>query len=76
MRFIKSRLRRAEVSVRGASCAECGLPPNGPGRIVYGLGIPEGAEEFCPGCGRRLWFVIEVVGSEAEDEGGGGYRWP
>jgi hypothetical protein len=76
MSFIKSRLRRAEASVRGASCPECGLPPDGLGRIVYDR-IPEGAEEFCPRCGRRLWFVIEVVGSEAEDdEGGGGLRWP
>jgi hypothetical protein len=64
MSFIKSRLRRAESSVRGGGCPECGLPPDGSGRIVYEPGIPEGAEEFCPRCGRRLWFVIEV------DEGG------
>jgi ribosomal protein L37E len=67
MSFIKSRLRRVEASVRGASCAECGLPPDGPGRIVHGH-IPEDAPEFCARCGRRLWFVIEVVGS---DQGGG-----
>jgi hypothetical protein len=71
MSFIKSRLRRAEASVRGTSCAECGLPPNGPGRIVYGPVKPESAGEFCSRCGRRLWFVIEVVGSAAEDEGEG-----
>jgi len=73
MSFLRSRLRRAEVSVRGGSCAECELPPDGPGRIVYDH-MPEGAEEFCPKCGRRLWFVIEVVGSAAEDEEGGGGR--
>jgi hypothetical protein len=67
MSFIKSRLRRAEASVRDASCAECSLPPNGPGRIVYGH-IPEGAEEFCSRCGRPLWFLIVV------DEGRGRCR--
>jgi ribosomal protein L37E len=66
--FIKSRLRRVAQHTRGGSCAECGLPPDEPGRIVYDR-IPEGAEEFCPRCGRRLWFVIEVVGA---DQGGGG----
>jgi hypothetical protein len=69
MSFIKSRLRWAEASVHGTSCTECGLPPNGPVRIVYVPGIPEGTEEFCSCCGRRLWFVIEVVGA---DQGGRG----
>jgi hypothetical protein len=75
MSFIRSRLRRAEVSVRSGPCSECGLPPDGPGRIVYrdrtgsGLpGPPENPDELCPGCGRRLWLVIEVV---YEDEEGG-----
>jgi hypothetical protein len=31
------------------------------------------SEEFCARCGRRLWFVIEVV---VADQGGGGLRWP
>jgi hypothetical protein len=72
MSFIKSRLRWAEASVRGTSCTECGLPPNGPVRIVYVPGIPEGTEEFCSCCGRRLWFVIEVVGA---DQGAGHRLW-
>jgi hypothetical protein len=71
MSFIKSRLRRLEQHARGGSCPECGLPPDGPGRIVYDR-RPEGSEEFCPRCGRRLWFVIEVVGTDAEEERGGG----
>jgi hypothetical protein len=73
MSFIKSRLRRVESATRSSHCPECGLPPDGPGRIVYDR-IPEGSEEFCARCGRRVWFVIEVCGSEAE--GGGGYRCP
>jgi hypothetical protein len=71
MSFIKRRLRRAEASVRGASCLECGLLPggSGAGRIVYDR-IPEGAEEFCPRCGRRLWLVIEVVSKPPSPSGG------
>jgi hypothetical protein len=77
MSFLKSRLRRLESATRkGPSgwCSECGLPPDGPGRIVYDR-IPEGAEEVCPVCGRRLWFVIEV--GDAETSGGRGEPyWP
>jgi hypothetical protein len=68
MSFFKSRLRRVEAASRkgsGSACSECGLPPDGIGRIVYDR-IPEGSEEFCSGCGRRLWFVIEVSGAEGE----------
>jgi hypothetical protein len=66
--FIRTRLRRLEDRQRGGSCPECGLPPDGPGRIVYrdrtssGLhSLPENLDERCPECGRRLWLVIEVV---------------
>jgi hypothetical protein len=71
MNSFKSRLGRAEASVRGASFPECGLPPHGPGRIILSdseAGLPDNPEEFCPRCGRLLWFVIEVVRT---DEGGG-----
>jgi len=77
MSFIKSRLRRAEASARKGSagrCQECGLLPYGPGRIVYDQ-IPEGVEEGCPVCGRRLWFVIEVGGTETSGGRGEPY-WP
>jgi DNA-directed RNA polymerase subunit RPC12/RpoP len=59
--FIKSRLRRIELaSRRSYRCPECGLPLDGPGRIVLDR-IPEGEPEQCPQCRRWLWFVIEVV---------------
>jgi hypothetical protein len=67
--FITSRLRPVEAAARKvARCLECGLSPEGIGRIVYGSEPrPEGSEEFCPHWGRRLWFVIEV--REAQGEG-------
>jgi hypothetical protein len=74
MSFIKSRLRRLEEHIRGGRCQECGLSPYGPGRIVYDR-IPEGAEEVCLVCGRRLWFVIEV-GSTETSGGRGEPYWP
>jgi DNA-directed RNA polymerase subunit RPC12/RpoP len=63
--FIKSRLRRVEAASRSSRCPECGLPPDGIGRIVYGE-RPEGSEEFCARCGRRVWFVIEVSKARGE----------
>jgi hypothetical protein len=66
MSFIKSRLRRVEVVARSSGGPECGLPPDGIGHIAFDR-IPEGSEEFCPRCGRRLWFLIEV--GEAQGEG-------
>jgi hypothetical protein len=64
MSSIKSRLQLLEELRRGENCPECGLPPDGLGRIVYDR-IPQGEPELCPRCGRRLWFVISV------DEGEG-----
>lgn len=52
---------------------ECGLPPNGPGRIVYSddaKRFPNNPDELCPGCSRPLWFVIEVVAGSEGGEGG------
>jgi hypothetical protein len=73
MSFIKGRLRRLEERSRGGCCQECGLPPDGPGRIVlYGEAaprqtLPDNPEERCGSCGRPLWCVIKVV---YEDAGG------
>ena len=64
MSFIKSRLRRVEAATRGGTCPDCKLTPDGPGYIAYGR-RPEGSEEFCGRCGRRLWFVVEVAGEGA-----------
>jgi hypothetical protein len=75
MSFINSRLRRLEQRARGGNCPECGLPPNGPRRIVISDSefpdprFPEDPDECCPECGRPLWTVIKVV---YDDEEGGG----
>jgi hypothetical protein len=62
--FINSRIRRLERhAARGGRCSECGLPPDGPRRIVLER-IPEGEPEFCPECERPLWCVIKVVYDE------------
>lgn len=62
--FFKNRLRRLEHSMRGRSCAACGLPPDGPGYIVFADDKPaEELAECCGRCGRRLYFVIEVAGA-------------
>ena len=71
MSFIKGRLRRLEGRMQGGRCPECGLSPEGPGRIVL---IDDGtpAEGFPddPGerCGRPLWCVIHLLYDE-EGEG-------
>ena len=73
MSFINSRIRRPERhAARGGRCSECGLPPDGPGRIVYDH-IPEGEPEFCPECGRSLWCVVKVVYDDEEGGGAIGY---
>jgi hypothetical protein len=76
--FSRSKLRQLEAKSRAQPCLECGLKPDGPGYIVYDH-RPEGSEEYCPSCGRPLWFIIEVVrdgSGDEEDEGGGALRWP
>jgi hypothetical protein len=65
---VRGRLRKLERHSRGGPCAECGLPPDSPGRIAIDR-IPEGEQEFCPECDRPLWTVIKVV---YDDEEGGG----
>jgi hypothetical protein len=65
-------------------CRECGLTPDGPGRIILiddgtpAEGFPDDPAERCERCGRYLWCVIKVVydGAGGDAEGGGGYRWP
>ncbi len=77
MSFIRSRLRRAEVAARkgpSCRCPECGLQPDGPGRIVlYGEAaprqtLPDNPEERCGSCGRPLWTVLRCVYENAEGD--------
>ena len=79
---IGARLRRLEDRTHGGRCPECGLSPDGPGRIVYiDEKDPERSfrgdtGERCGRCGRRLYFVIEVVyGPPAGVEGEGGVSY-
>ncbi len=66
---INGRLGRLESASRKGSgrCGKCGLPPDGPGRIVLiddgspEEGFPDDPEERCGSCGRRLWYVLRVV---------------
>lgn len=74
---LESRLRRLEDRRYGGRCPECGLPPDGPGRIVLvddgspREGFPDDLGERCGRCGRRLWCVIEVVYDSSGGEGEG-----
>ena len=75
MSFIEGRLRRLEGRMQGGRCPECGLTPDGPGRIVLkgddgtpAEGFPDDPEERCSRCGRYLWCVIRLVYHE-EGEG-------
>ena len=74
------RLEKLEASAcRAASgrCRECGLPPDGPGRIVLiddgtpAEGFPDDPEERCSRCGRPLWCVLRIVYDDTE---GGGVK--
>jgi hypothetical protein len=70
---VEIRLRRLEE--RGGVCHECGLPPDGLGRIaVIDEEHPErsfagDSDERCGRCGRPLYTVLRVVYDE--EEGGG-----
>ena len=74
MSFIKGRLRRLEGRMQEGRCPECGLSPDGPGRMVLiddgtpAEGFPDDPEERCSRCGRPLWCVVRLVYSE-EGEG-------
>ena len=75
MSFIKGRLRRLEGRMmQGGRCPECGLTPEGPGRIVViddgtpAEGFPDDPGERCERCGRPLWCVVRLV-YEEEGEG-------
>jgi hypothetical protein len=72
------RLGKLEVSAHGGlsgHCQQCGLPPDGPGRIVFiddgrpAEGFPDDPGERCSRCDRSLWCVIHVLYGE-EREGG------
>jgi len=68
LNFIKSRLAHLEKYMRGGLCQKCGLPPDGPGRIVT---VEEDTEhdphERCSECGRFLWTTILIVYEDTED---------
>ena len=72
MNSIEGRLRRLEG--QGARCPECGLMPDGPGRIaMLNEECPDKSfdgdpYERCARCGRSMYDVIRVVYGE---EGGG-----
>jgi hypothetical protein len=72
---IEGRLRRLEGRGR---CPECGLTPDGPGRIaVINEEHPDTSfdgdpDERCARCGRSLYTVLRVV--YEDEEGGGAYR--
>jgi hypothetical protein len=71
------RLGKLEDSARSGPsgrCQECGLPPDGPGRIVViddgtpAEGFPDDPRERCSRCDHPLWCVIRLVYDE-EGEG-------
>jgi hypothetical protein len=71
------RLGKLEDSARSGPsgrCQECGLPPDGPGRIVFiddgtpAEGFPDDPGERCSRCDRPLWCVVRLV-YEEEGEG-------
>ena len=78
MSFIKGRLRRLEGCMQGGRCPECGLSPDGPGRMVLIVdgtpaeGFPEDPEERCSHCDRSLRCVIRLV---YDEEGRGDTYW-
>ena len=75
MGFSRGRLRRLEERGRGGSCPECGLPPDGPGRLAVideersDNSFDGDPDETCARCGRPLYTVIRVV--YGDEEGGG-----
>ena len=75
MSSVERRLKRLEKErARHSPCPECGLPPDGPGRIVLiddgtpAEGFPDDPKERCSRCDRPLWCVIHVLYDE-EGEG-------
>jgi hypothetical protein len=72
---IEGRIRRLERRGSGGRCPECGLRPDGHGRIaVLNEEHPEKSfdgdpDERCGRCGRPLYTVLRVV-YEGEEGGG------
>ena len=78
---LSTRLEKLEASARSGPsgrCPECGLPPDGPGRIVLiddgtpAEGFPDDPEERCSRCDRPLWCVLRLV---YDEEGRGDTYW-
>jgi hypothetical protein len=77
---LEGRLRRLEEHGGGGFCPECGFTPGSEGTfVIIDEERPEesfkGApDERCKLCGRRLWYVIEVVYGSPSEAGGEGGR--
>jgi hypothetical protein len=75
MGSINSRLTRLEEQ-GGGICPECGFPPDSKGTIVLideedrERSFQGDRDERCKLCGRRLWYVIEVVYGSPSEAGG------
>ncbi len=57
---LRDRLRKLEDRPEAKRCPECKLQPEGAGYIVIEEG-EEPEQEYCPSCGRELYFFIRVV---------------
>ena len=57
---LRDRLRKLEDQPEAKRCPKCELLPDGPGYIVIEEG-EEAKQEYCPHCGRDLYFFIRVA---------------
>lgn len=58
---LRRRIEKLESRPEAKRCPECGLPPDGPGRIVIADEEERREQEYCPRCGRPLYLIIEVA---------------